>query len=141
MDHPNRKPRREFRWRYGAPDSLGERRGGQHHDNHRGHEYRPRRDRDDQDGDNGYRGVRRHCSQSSWGRMTRCGGGADDCYSTTTRYYGDNQRNGGYRSRDNLQKETTWRRKSSGKRVSFANPLISFCGEQHPSHDPSIQLI
>ncbi|CAN6350864.1 unnamed protein product [Urochloa humidicola] len=63
----NRKPRREFLWNYGEPDSLGERRSGQNHDNRASRDYRPMRDRDDHDDDNFSRGVRRHRSQSSLG--------------------------------------------------------------------------
>ncbi|CAO2194966.1 unnamed protein product [Urochloa humidicola] len=122
----NRKPRREFLWNYGAPDSRGERRSGQRHNNHADRDYRPRRDRDDHDDDNFNHGVRGHRSQSSWGRMTRCRGMVDDCYSTTTCYRGDNHRQGGYRSRAARQREAHWRPKS--KKVSFANPLISFMG-------------
>ncbi|CAN6276845.1 unnamed protein product [Urochloa humidicola] len=125
-DGPNRKPRREFRWNYGVPDSLGERRDGQGHDNHAGRNYHQRRDGDDHD-DNFNRGVRRHRSQSSWGRMTRCRGAVDDCYSST-RYRGGEH---GHRSRALAPtgRPLTWRKKASiGKKVTFANPLVQIIG-------------
>jgi hypothetical protein len=127
-----RKPRHGFLWNYRRPDSLGERRSGQHHDDYTARDYRPRRDRDDDYDDNLNRGVRRHRSQSSWGRMTRCRGAVDDCYSVNTRRQGDNYHHGGHRSRT-----ATWRPK---KHVSFANPLVTYMGELHPTTDPSVQL-
>jgi hypothetical protein len=51
---PNRKPRRAFLWNYGRPDSLGERRSDQRHDNIDARDYRPRRDRDDDYDDNNF---------------------------------------------------------------------------------------
>nr|TKW05844.1 hypothetical protein SEVIR_7G202800v2 [Setaria viridis] len=66
----NREPRREFLWNYGAPNSLGERRRGQGHDDRHGREYRPRKDDHGDHDENFHRGVRCQRSQSSWGRMT-----------------------------------------------------------------------
>ncbi|CAN6242933.1 unnamed protein product [Urochloa humidicola] len=59
--------------------------------------------------------------------MTRCRGAVDDCYSVTSRYRGGN-RQGGYCSRADGQKKMVWRRKTPVKKVSFANPLVSFMG-------------
>nr|TKW39910.1 hypothetical protein SEVIR_1G210900v2 [Setaria viridis] len=60
----NRKPRREFLWKYGASNSLGERRSGQNHDTTGSRDYCPRRDRDDHD-DNYHRSTRHHHSLSA----------------------------------------------------------------------------
>ncbi|CAO2191243.1 unnamed protein product, partial [Urochloa humidicola] len=130
---PNRKARREFLWNYGEMDSRGERHGGQGHDDRAGRDYRPRRDRDDHD-DNFSRGVRRHRSQSSWGRFTRCRGAVDDCYSSS-RYHGGSYGHGGHRSRAAAPAGTkTWRPKASSKRVSFANPLVQVLGFTPKEH-------
>ncbi|CAL4926113.1 unnamed protein product [Urochloa decumbens] len=131
----NRKPRREFLWNYGEMDSRGERRSGQSHDDHAGRDYCPRRDRDDHD-DNSH-GVRRHRSQSSWGRVTRCRGAVEDCYSSS-RYRGGNSGYNGHRSRMGAPVNTaTWRPKVPTKRVSFANPLTHIMG--HPSKERHIR--
>ncbi|CAN6222634.1 unnamed protein product [Urochloa humidicola] len=133
-DGHNRKPRREFLWNYGAPDSFGERRSGQGHDNRTGRDYHPRQDRDDYD-DNFNRGVRHHMSQSSWGRMTRCREAAvDDCYSAA-RFRGNDH---GHRSRAMAPtgRQTTWCKKAgTGKRVTFANPLFQIMGEYTAQDD------
>ncbi|CAN6361928.1 unnamed protein product [Urochloa humidicola] len=124
------KPRREFLWNYGAPDSLGERRRGQGHDDRAGCEYWPRRDRDNHNhDDNFHRGTRHHRNQSSWGRVTRCRGAVDDCYSSN-RYRGGNHGRDGRRSRALVpaQSNKTWCRKSGTKHVSFANPLVHILG-------------
>ncbi|CAN6309920.1 unnamed protein product [Urochloa humidicola] len=134
-DGHNRKPRREFLWTYGAPDSFGERRSEQSHDNRATRDYRPRRDRDDHD-DNFNRGVRRHRSQSSWGRMTRCRRGVEDCYSSTC-YRGGEY---GHRSRAIAPSgcQRSWRKKAdTGRRVTFANPLVQIMG--HPSKEECIR--
>jgi hypothetical protein len=89
---------REFLWNYGRPN-YGLARSGQRHDDNITHDYRPRRDRDDDhnnENDNLNRGVRRHRSQSSWGRMTRYRGAVDDCYSINIRRQGDNYHHGGH---------------------------------------------
>nr|XP_034571018.1 uncharacterized protein LOC117835808 [Setaria viridis] len=78
----HRKPRHEFLWNYGAPDSLREQCCGQGHDDRHGHDYRPRRDDHGDHDDNFHRGVRRQRGQSSWGRMTRCRGAVEDYYNT-----------------------------------------------------------
>ncbi|CAN6374717.1 unnamed protein product [Urochloa humidicola] len=138
----NRKQRREFLWNYGALDSLGERRSGQGHDNHTGRNYHPRHDRDDHD-DNYHWDVRRHHRQSSWGRMTRCRGTVDDCYSST-HYRGSNHGSTGHRSRalTPTGHQTTWRKKAaSGKKVSFANPLVQVMGQCRQSTDQSSFLV
>ncbi|CAO2046085.1 unnamed protein product [Urochloa humidicola] len=130
---PNRKARREFLWNYGEMDSRGERHGGQGHDDRAGRDYRPRRDKDDHD-DNFSRGVRRHRSQSSWGRFTRCRGAVDDCYSSS-RYHGGSYGHGGHRSRAVAPAGTkTWRPKASSKWVSFANPLVQVLGFTPKEH-------
>uniref|UniRef100_K3YDK5 DUF4283 domain-containing protein n=1 Tax=Setaria italica TaxID=4555 RepID=K3YDK5_SETIT len=119
-----RKPRREFLWNYGAADSLGERRSGQGHDDRTGRDYRPRHDRDDYD-DNFQRGVRRHRSNSAWGRMTRCRGTVDDCYSSN-RYRDSNHDYTGHRSRVGPPDSSnlTWHKKKGPlKSVTFANPM------------------
>lgn len=90
---PNRKPRQNFIWRYGQPDSQGEVRG-------RGGADREREDRrrraDDDDNQGGHH--RRHRSALAWGRVTRSRNGAAECYSTNIRAF--NHRHGGsYRSR------------------------------------------
>nr|XP_034603213.1 uncharacterized protein LOC117863543 [Setaria viridis] len=124
-----RKPRREFLWNYGAADSLGERRSGQGHDDHTGRDYRPRHDRDDYD-DNFQRGVRRHRSNSAWGRMTRCRGTVDDCYSSN-RYRDSNHDYTGHRSRVGPPDSSnlTWHKKKGPlKSVTFANPMVQILG-------------
>lgn len=143
----NRKPWREFLWNYGTPDSQGERRRGQGHDDRYGHDYRPRRDDHDDHDDNFNRGVRCQRSQSSWGRMTRCRGGVDDCYSTNRRRGGNRGYSGrtraltppngeGGHTRKGGQK-TTWRKKHTGKKVTFVDPLVQFMG--HPSKESRIR--
>ncbi|XP_072147512.1 uncharacterized protein [Setaria viridis] len=125
-----RKPRREFLWNYGAADSLGERRSGQGHDDRTGRDYRPRHDRDDYD-DNFQRGVRRHRSNSAWGRMTRCRGTVDDCYSSN-RYRDSNHDYTGHRSRVGPPDSSnlTWHKKKGPlKSVTFANPMVQILGE------------
>lgn len=115
-------------------DYLGERRSNQQHDN-TGRDYHPRRNRDDHD-DNLNHGVRCHRSQSSWGRMTRCRGVVEDCYSSS-RFQGGNH---GHCSRAMAPggSQLTWRKKANfGKRVTFANPLYQIMG--HPSKEERIK--
>nr|CAB3460114.1 unnamed protein product [Digitaria exilis] len=146
---PNRKPRREFIWNYGVLDSQGERRDGQHEDNHHaGRNYRPCR-------------TRRHRSSSAWNRVSRCRGAVGDCYSSTL-HRGDNYGQSSYRSRcltpppswghDGEQQKKPnlqWVAKAK-KRVSFANPIAQVFGEvfcelsdeacllfTNPTHDSS----
>nr|TKW27319.1 LOW QUALITY PROTEIN: hypothetical protein SEVIR_3G249900v2 [Setaria viridis] len=83
----NRKPRHEFLlelWRTGLPG-----RRGQDHDDCYGRKYRPRKDNHDDHNNNFHRGQRRQRSQSSWGKMTRCRGATEDCYSTNRRRSGN----------------------------------------------------
>jgi hypothetical protein len=84
---PNRLPRREFVWSYGAPDSVGEKK--EYQINHRGRDS-VRRDRehdDDDDPQNGHHlGTRHRRSLSGWARVSRCRGGLADCYSSNGRH-------------------------------------------------------
>ncbi|CAO2035622.1 unnamed protein product [Urochloa humidicola] len=133
----NRKPRREFLWNYGEPDSLGERRNGQGHDNHASRNYRPRRDEDDLD-DKFSRGMRRHHSQSSWERMTGCRGATDNYYNSSSRSRGGNHGYDGHHSRAEGPSTTaTWRPKSTNKKVSFSNPLVQIM--ERPTREQRIR--
>jgi hypothetical protein len=69
--------------------------------------------------------------------MTRCRRAIDDYYSATTRHRGDNYN---HRNRTGWRHTTAWRPKSSGKKVSFADPLVSYMGEPQLTADFSFQL-
>jgi hypothetical protein len=122
---PNRKQRREFVWNYGAPDSLGEKRGRT--ETFRGRET-VRRDwgHDDDEGDfqrDRRSGNRRHRSLSGWARSSRCRGGMDDCYSSN-----DKHRHSTPFRRHGLGMSPPtrcWVPKRKGKTVSFADPVVS----------------
>jgi hypothetical protein len=122
---PNRKQRREFVWNYGAPNSLGEKRG--HTETFRGRET-VRRDwgHDDDEGDfqrDRRSGNRRHRSLSGWARSSRCRGGMDDCYSSN-----DKHRHSTPFRRHGLGMSPPtrcWVPKRKGKTVSFADPVVS----------------
>jgi hypothetical protein len=141
---PNRKPRREFEWSYGALDSQGVKRATQHGTgNHASRDYHPRRD--DYDDDH-RRGTRRHRSSSAWSRVSRCHGGLEDCYSAT-RFHGrgGNYGQSSYRSRRGTPpppwgfagekmktKQQIWIPRNK-KKVSFADPLFQVFGESSES--------
>jgi hypothetical protein len=120
---PNRKPRREFEWSYGVPDSIGEKR-----------EYpSERRGRDlarcdwDQDDDDEYQhgrrhGPRRHRSLSGWVRSSSCRGGTDDCISSNGKYRTSTPFRRHEMGMSHLQH---WVPKLKAKVVSFADPLIT----------------
>jgi hypothetical protein len=120
---PNRLPRHEFVWSYGAPDSVGEKK--EYQINHRGRDS-VRRDRehdDDDDPRNGrHQGTRRRRSLSGWARVSRCRGGLADCYSSNGRHRSSTpfRRHG-----LELSVSKSWVPVVKAKKVSFANPLIS----------------
>jgi hypothetical protein len=120
---PNRLPRREFVWSYGALDSVGEKK--EYQINHRGRDSvrRDREHEDDDDPQNGrHQGTRRRRSLSGWARVSRCRGGLADCYSSNGRHRSSTpfRRHG-----QELSVSKSWVPVVKAKKVSFANPLIS----------------
>jgi len=94
---PNRKRRRNFDWRYGVPDILGEARGRQHEGRGRDGHGHHRRNDDDEDRIDHHRC---HRSASAWGRITRCRTRPAECYSSNFRGAGGSFHAGGsHRSR------------------------------------------
>ncbi|XP_021321248.1 uncharacterized protein LOC110437212 [Sorghum bicolor] len=129
---PNRKPRREFIWSYGAPDTEGERLHGRR-GNNRGRELRrhPRRDDDDYE-DRRNHGMRRHRSLSGWARSARCRTGAEDCISSNR--WGVRRDSPPRRSRANQEghqrPNLVWKVKGHDeekrkKKVTFAEPIAT----------------
>jgi hypothetical protein len=120
---PNRMPRREFVWSYGALDSVGEKR--EYPEDHRARDT-VRRDWDHDDEEyfqNGRRqGTRRHCSLSGWAHASRCRGGLDDYYSSNGRHRTSTPF---HRHGQGLTSTKSWVPKVKAKMVFFANPLIS----------------
>jgi hypothetical protein len=120
---PNRLPRREFVWSYGAPDSVGEKREYPIVHRSRDSVCRDRDHDDDEDFQNGRRqGTRRQRSLSGWARASRCRGGLDDCYSSNGKHRSSTPfcRHG-----QGLTITKSWVPVVEAKKVSFANPLIS----------------
>jgi hypothetical protein len=123
---PNRKPRREFIWSYGVPDTEGERLPGRRGHN-RGRDIRrqPRRDGDDDYDDRRTYGNRHHRSLSAWVRNPRCRGGVEDCISSN-RWRG-HMESPPRRSRVSNQvwKVREYKQENKHKKVSFADPIAT----------------
>lgn len=145
---PGRKRRRFFEWHYGVLDHLGERRERGRPAERKNRHWR-RGDDDDFD-DYSYRRQR---SRSVWDRVSHCKGGMEDCYSSS-RFQGRAPRDPTpYRRRQAARPGAAawglgaqaanallvWRPKKrpSGKRVSFADPLVKVFGEERTSEKES----
>jgi hypothetical protein len=118
-----RRPRREFVWSYGVPDSVIEKR--ERSEDRRGRDF-SRRDWDHDDDEdfqqNRRHGTRRHRSLSGWARSSRCRGGPEDCFSSS----GRRRPSTPFRRRGLATGPAgRWIPKVKTKSVSFVDPLIS----------------
>jgi hypothetical protein len=114
-----RRPRREFVWSYGVPDSIGEKR--ERSEDRRGRDFGHRGWDHDDDEDfqqDRRHGTRRHRSLSGWARSSRCRGGPEDCFSSSGRRRPATP----FRRRGLVGR---WIPKVKVRSVSFADPLIS----------------
>jgi hypothetical protein len=114
-----RRPRREFVWSYGVPDSIGEKRERSKDRRGRDFGHRGWDHDDDEDFQQDRRhGTRRHRSLSGWARSSRCRGGPEDCFSSSGRRRPATP----FRRRGLVGR---WIPKVKVRSVSFADPLIS----------------